>query len=74
MKKFNYRSVLMAFLIIASVASYVFLSSVEVEFEEETAIELMEVEDTNSEVFMPDVELVKKVVAIGKTVLHPFAE
>lgn len=74
MKKFNYRSVLMAFLIIASVASYTFLSSVEVEFEEEAAIELMEVEDTNSEIFMPDIELVKKVVSIGKAVLHPFAK
>ena len=74
MKKFNYRSVFMAFLIIASVASYTFLSSVEVENVEETAVELMETEETKAEVFMPDVELMKKVFAIGKAVLHPFAE
>ncbi|MFT4760388.1 MAG: hypothetical protein ACI9XO_001004 [Paraglaciecola sp.] len=74
MKKFNYRSVFMAFLIVASLASYAFLSSVEVEYKKETAIELTDVKDSKTGVFMPDVELVKKVVAIGKAVLHPFAD
>lgn len=64
----------MAFLIVASLASYAFLSSVEVEYKKETAIELTDVKDSKTGVFMPDVELVKKVVAIGKAVLHPFAD
>lgn len=76
MKKINFRSVSMVFLITASVASYTFLSTVEIENVEETAIELEKtnLENNDSKIFMPDVEFVKKVVAIGKAALYPFSK
>jgi len=76
MKKVNFRSVFMALLMAGSFASYVFLSTVDVDNLEEAAIELNGVEatDTDAKIYMPDVELVKKVAAIGKAVMHPFSD
>lgn len=76
MKKVNIRSVFMALIMVASLASYIFLSSIQTDLLEETAIELesVQVEESASEIFMPDVELVKKAIEVGKAVFHPFAE
>lgn len=76
MKKVNFRSVFMVLLIVGSLASYIFLNSVKIDNLEETTTELnsVEVDNTDAKLYMPDVELVKKVVAIGKAVMHPFSD
>ena len=76
MKKVNFRSFLMTFLIVTSFASYIFLNVVHFKNVEATALQSKNIKTENEEVrvFMPDVELVKKIVTITKAVLHPFAE
>jgi len=76
MKKVNYRSIFMVLLVAASLASYTFLSSVQTNILKETKaeIESVEVKEPSSKLFMPDVELMKKVLEISKAVFHPFSD
>ena len=72
MKKVNLRSIMMAFVVIASLSSYVFLSTVSVDHIDQASIEASDYEsqDNETEVLMPDVELVKKVVQVGKALFN----
>lgn len=72
MKKVNLRSIMMAFVVIASLSSYVFLSTVSVDTIDQASIEANDYEsqDNETEVLMPDVELVKKVVQVGKALFN----
>ena len=78
MKKVNYRSIFFVFVAALSLSCYLFLHSVQNELKAEAVVEteFIEVEESESasEVFMPDVELVKKVLEVSKAILHPFSK
>ena len=74
MKNLNARTVLLSLLIIASLSSYIFLQTESVKIVSEN-IEIIEAEKTEkSQIYLPDVEMVKKVIQLTKTFLHPFQE
>jgi len=67
-KNIGIRSALFTLLIIASIASYIYLNMVDVVAEHATPAPLqqtMDQEQASHEVLLPDVELVKKVVEKG---------
>jgi hypothetical protein len=70
MRKFSTRSVLLALLVITSICSYIYLNTVNVTTE--SANQATEVESTNeideqeSELVLPDLRVVKKVLETGK--------
>lgn len=71
MRKFSTRSVLLALLVITSICSYIYLNTVSVSATE-SANQATEVESTNemdeqeSELVLPDLRVVKKVLETGK--------
>ncbi len=72
MKKSNAIKVLFSLLLIASLASYVFLAVIaprEVEFSAAETEELLEEEIPS--ISLPDVEVVKKVLDVSKLLLRP---
>jgi hypothetical protein len=72
MKNLNARTVLIILLVIASLSSYIFLQTESSKITTEH-IESVEPEiEEQSKIFLPDVELVKKVIHVSRTILHPF--
>ena len=76
MKKVNYRSIIMAVLMVASLSSYIYLTSVKFSNKADIGIEFKidDAKEKEAEIYMPDVELVKKIFSIGKAVMHPFSK
>jgi len=71
MKNLNTRTVLLTLLVIASLSSYIFLQT---ESSKVTSDNIEEIEMDNkdqSHIYLPDVELVKKVIQVSKALLHP---
>ena len=67
MKKVSFRSVLMTLLIAASLSSYLFLQSIEISEADIQAIESYEEEQEKAA--FPEIELMKKVLKITKTII-----
>ena len=74
MKNLNTRSVLLGFLIFASLCSYVFLQSESSKIASETIEVTEEQEQEQNQIYLPDVEMVKKAVQSSKTLLQPFTQ
>ena len=67
MKKVNFRFLFTSLLVAVSFSSYVFLQTVEVIEIEQQTTEIYE--EDHSEAVFPDVELVKKVIEVGKMII-----
>ena len=67
MKKVNFRSALIALLVITSLSSYLYLQSIEIEESEVQATEIYKSEEEQAA--FPEIELVKKVLEISKTII-----
>ncbi len=66
MKKYNTRSILLLLLVITSLSSYIFLNTATTN----PPNPVIEIEETaGQQIFLPDIEFVKKLVEVGKTVL-----
>jgi len=68
MKKYSIRSILLLLLVVSSLSSYVFLNTVSSSNTPNNGVTEIE-ETTSQQIVLPDIELVKKLVEVGKTVL-----
>lgn len=71
MKKLNTRSTLFILLVVASLASYIFLNTVTIEYTEEAQTNELELEEeeVQQNIILPDVQLLKKMIDTGKRFL-----
>lgn len=78
MKKQTARTVLVALVVLASLVSYIYLNTVELDTttQDATQYQLMENEDdidkeavTNTRMLLPEVALIKKVLETGKSLI-----
>ncbi|PHN06180.1 hypothetical protein [Flavilitoribacter nigricans] len=78
MKKQTARTVLVALVVLASLVSYIYLNTVELNTSSEkaTQYQLMENEEqldeetvTNTKLYLPEVALIKKVIETGKSLI-----
>ena len=72
MRRINTRTILIAILAVASISSYVYLSSMSRQMEEASVeVEQLEAESVDqTELLMPDVHMVKKFLEVGKRILE----
>jgi hypothetical protein len=78
MKKQTFRNVLVALVVLASLVSYIYLNTVELNptHQDTTQYQLMENEEeleeeaiTNTKLLLPEVALIKKVLETGKSLI-----